>query len=237
MKIHREGYKLLVNSTVSLAVLNIMIIILFPETPGLWGSILALSIITLCFMLYFFRNPGRKAGNDPGKILIPADGIIVAVEERVENEYFKDKRLQVSVFMTIFDVHCNRFPVSGTVKYIKHHPGKYFIANCPKSSVYNESSSVVIETEQGLEIMVRQIAGAVARRIVTYAEEGEKVMQGDELGFIKFGSRVDVFLPPGTKLEIDLKQKVHANTDIMATITNKNINPDTDESNRKKERQ
>ena len=233
MKIHREGYKILINSTVSVVVLNLIIIILFPEPPALWISTIAFSIITLCFMLYFFRNPRRKAVIDPGKILIPADGVIVAIEERVENEYFKDKRLQVSVFMTIFDVHSNRFPVSGTVKYIKHHPGKYFIANCPKSSIHNESSSVVIETEQGLEIMVRQIAGAVARRIVTYAEEGTKVMQGDELGFIKFGSRVDVFLPPGTKLEVDLNQKVHASTDIMAIITNNNTNPDTYESKRK----
>ncbi len=201
-----------------LAVLNAIIIYFFTDIPALWITILSLSVIISAFMVFFFRKPERKIKEDPHKILVSADGKVVAIEEVIEDEYFKDKRLQVSVFMTIFDVHRNTYPLSGTVKYIKHQPGKFFNASLPKSSIYNERTTVVIETEQGLEIIVRQIAGLIARRIVNNAKVGMKVKQGDELGFIKFGSRVDVFLPVGTKLNVNLLQTVRANRDILAVI-------------------
>ncbi|MDZ7737644.1 MAG: phosphatidylserine decarboxylase family protein [Bacteroidales bacterium] len=220
MKIHREGYSLVLYSLGATAVLNTIIILLFNEIKYLWIGTLSISALFVCFLLYFFRKAERELSEDAAKIFVPADGEVVAMEESFEDEYFKDKRLQLSVFMTIFNVHSNTYPVSGKIKYIKYHPGKFFIASHPKSSVYNERLSLVIETEQGVEILVRQIAGMVARRIVSYASQGAEVKQGDELGFIKFGSRVDVFLPPGTKPEVVLHQKVRANIDILAKLDN-----------------
>ncbi|MEA1886257.1 MAG: phosphatidylserine decarboxylase family protein [Bacteroidota bacterium] len=218
MKIHEGGYKFILYTLAVLTVLNAIIIYFCTDIPALWITVLSLSVIVASFMIFFFRNPERKIIEDPHKILVSADGKVVAIEELEENEYFKDRRLQVSVFMTIFDVHRNTYPISGTVKYIKYQPGKFFNASLPKSSIYNERTTVVIETEEGLEIMIRQIAGLIARRIVTNAKPGMKVKQGDELGFIKFGSRVDVFLPPGTKLNVSLLQSVRANRDILAEI-------------------
>ena len=155
---------------------------------------------------------------DPGLIYAPADGKVVVIEETMENEYFKDMRLQVSIFMSPFNVHSNRYPVSGKIKYVCYHPGQNMVAWHPKSSELNERSTIVIETNDGTEIMIRQIAGAVARRIVTYAKENQDVHQGDELGFIKFGSRVDIFLPLGTEIEIPILQQVKANKSIIAKI-------------------
>lgn len=218
MKIHREGYKVILYSLTVLAVLNAIIIYFFTDIRALWITILSLSVIISAFMVFFFRKPERKITEDSHKIIGPADGKVVAIEEVEENEYYNDKRLQVSIFMTIFDVHRNTYPVSGTVKYFNYQPGKFFSASLPKSSIYNERTTVVLETEQGLEIMVRQIAGLIARRIVTNAKLGMKVKQGEELGFIKFGSRVDVFLPVGTKLNVNLLQTVRANRDILAEI-------------------
>ncbi|MBN1387852.1 MAG: phosphatidylserine decarboxylase family protein [Bacteroidales bacterium] len=218
MKIHREGYKLILFSTAALAILNVIIIFFFTDIKAVWITTLSFSVLISGFNIFFFRKPERKIGIDDRKIIASADGSVVAIEEVEENEYFIDKRLQVSIFMTIFNVHSNTYPVSGTIKYLKHHPGKFFIASLPKSSIYNERTSIVIETDEGLEVMIRQIAGFVARRIVTYAKPGLKVKQGEELGFIKFGSRVDIFLPPGTKLKVDLHDSVHANRDILAEI-------------------
>ncbi|MGM0667082.1 MAG: phosphatidylserine decarboxylase family protein [Bacteroidota bacterium] len=218
MKIHREGYNIIFYSIIILATLNIIIVYLFSDYRALWISLLALSVLVLLFILYFFRKPVRKVEEDPGKIISAADGRVVAIEEMEENEYFGDRRLQVSVFMTVFNVHFNTYPISGTVKYVRHHPGKFYPANHPKSSVLNERLSLVIETEDGREIMIRQVAGLIARRIVSYAKPGLKVKQGDELGFIKFGSRVDIFLPPGTRVNVNLLQAVRANRDILAEI-------------------
>ena len=155
---------------------------------------------------------------DPGLIYAPADGKVVVIEETLENEYFKDMRLQISIFMSPFNMHSNIYPVSGRIKYVSYHPGQNMVAWHPKSSELNERSTIVIETKDGTEILIRQIAGAVARRIVTYAKENQDVMQGDELGFIKFGSRVDVFLPVGTEVEIPILQQVKANKSIIAKI-------------------
>jgi len=151
------------------------------------------------------------------KIFAPADGKVVVIEETMESEYFNDKRLQVSIFMSPLNVHVNRNPISGIVNYIKHHEGKYLVAWHPKSSSENERTTVVIEND-GAEVLLRQIAGAVAKRIVNYLEEGEQVIQGKDMGFIKFGSRVDLFLPIDTKLNVKIGDKVKGNRTIIATL-------------------
>lgn len=218
MKIHRQGYNIIFYCIVILATLNIISIYFFIDYRAVWISLLSLSVLILLFILLFFREPVRKVEEDPGKILSAADGRVVTIEETLEDEYFGDRRLQVSVFMTLFNVHYNTYPVSGKVKYVRHHPGKFYPANHPKSSNLNERLSLVIETEDGREIMIRQVAGLIARRIKSNAEPGMQVKQGDELGFIKFGSRVDIFLPAGTRLNIKLLQTVRANRDILAEI-------------------
>lgn len=218
MAIHREGYKILFFVLIILLVINILAFILFSDRTLAKWMLLALSAAFYLFILFFFRLPQREIDPDPCLIYAPADGKVVVIEEAEEKEYFHDKRLQVSIFMSPLNMHSNRYPISGRVKYVKYHPGKYIVAWHPKSSELNERSSVVIETESGKEILVRQIAGAVARRIVTYARENQEVKQGGELGFIKFGSRVDLFLPPGTAIEIPVLQHVKANRSIIARI-------------------
>jgi phosphatidylserine decarboxylase len=162
--------------------------------------------------------PARKLEPDLDLVYSPADGKVVVIEETEETEYFMDTRLQVSIFMSPFNMHSNRYPVSGRIKYVSYNQGKNIVAWHPKSSEFNERSSVVIETKEGKEILVRQIAGAMARRIVTYARKGQEVIQGDELGFIKFGSRVDLFFPLGTEIEVPILQHVRANKSILARI-------------------
>jgi len=218
MSIHKEGYKILGFGFATLLVLNIIINIFWGDFEILKWGFLLLSFMLYLFLLFFFRWPERAIEPTHGLVYAPADGKVVVIEETEENEYFKDTRLQVSIFMSPFNVHSNRYPVSGKVKYVRYHPGSYMVAWHPKSSELNERSSIVIETAEGTEILVRQIAGAVARRIVTYAKEDLEVKQGDELGFIKFGSRVDIFLPVGTEIEIPILQQVRANKDIIAKI-------------------
>jgi len=216
MSIHKEGYKILGFGFATLLVLNIIINIFWGDIEILKWGFLILSFMLYLFLLFFFRWPERAIEPTHGLVYAPADGKVVVIEETEEKEYFKDTRLQVSIFMSPFNVHSNRYPVSGKIKYVRYHPGSYMVAWHPKSSELNERSSIVIETAEGTEILVRQIAGAVARRIVTYAKEDLKVKQGDELGFIKFGSRVDIFLPVGTEIEIPILQQVRANKDIIA---------------------
>lgn len=191
------------------------------SVQGVWiyvlWSLLALLLFLLLFSIQFFRNPKRIIKTiDDSKIYASADGKVVVIEETEELEYFKDKRLQVSIFMSPLNVHANRVPVSGTVQYAKYHEGKYLVAWHPKSSTENERTTTVIKTKNGQEILVRQIAGAMARRIKHYMTEGQSVQQGDELGFIKFGSRSDIFLPLGTKVTVELDQMVKGNIDIIA---------------------
>jgi phosphatidylserine decarboxylase len=218
MAIHREGYKILGIGFVILLVLNILTSIIWSDNSLVKWTFLILSLLLYVFILFFFRLPARILEPDPGLIYAPADGKVVVIEETIEEEYFKDTRLQISIFMSPFNMHSNRYPVSGHIKYVCYHPGNYMVAWHPKSSELNERSSVVIETEGGAEILIRQIAGAVARRIVTYAKKDQFVTQGDELGFIKFGSRVDIFLPLGTEIEIPILQQVKANKSIIAKI-------------------
>jgi phosphatidylserine decarboxylase len=201
MSIHKEGYKILGFGFAALLILNVIINILWGDIEILKWALLILSFILYVFLLFFFRWPERTLEPAQGLIYAPADGKVVVIEETEEKEYFKDTRLQVSIFMSPFNVHSNRYPVSGKVKYVRYHAGSNMVAWHPKSSELNERSSIVIETVEGTEILIRQIAGAVARRIVTYAREDQDVQQGDELGFIKFGSRVDIFLPVGTEIE------------------------------------
>ncbi len=216
--IHKEGYKILGYGLITLLVLNLIVDFTWPHLSLLKWGFLVCSFLLYIFLLFFFRLPIRAFESDPGLIYAPADGKVVVIEETMENEYFKDMRLQVSIFMSPFNMHSNRYPVSGEIKYVCHHSGQNMVAWHPKSSELNERSTIVIKTDDGTEVMVRQIAGAVARRIVTYSKENVKVLQGDELGFIKFGSRVDIFLPLGTEVEIPILQQVKANKSIIAKI-------------------
>jgi len=218
MSIHKEGYKILISGFVVLLFLNIILSLFITDNMLIKWVFGIGSLMLYVFLLFFFRLPARQLEPDPGLIFAPADGKVVVIEETEENEYFKDMRLQVSIFMSPFNMHSNKYPVSGNIKYVEYHPGKYMVAWHPKSSELNERSTIVIETKSGKEILVRQIAGAVARRIVTYAQENQEVKQGDELGFIKFGSRVDIFLPLGTEVEIPILQQVKANKSIIAKI-------------------
>lgn len=218
IRIHKEGYKILGFGLIALLVLNILVHIIWAALAlVIWGFLIG-SFLLYIFLLFFFRLPVRNLETDPELVYAPADGKVVVIEETMENEYFKDMRLQVSIFMSPFNVHSNRYPVSGKVKYVCYHAGQNMVAWHPKSSELNERSTIVIKTSGGTEVMIRQIAGAVARRIVTYAKADLDVKQGDELGFIKFGSRVDIFLPLGTEVEIPILQQVKANRSIIAKI-------------------
>jgi phosphatidylserine decarboxylase len=218
MAIHKEGYKILAVGFTFLLIINVVAWIIWSDNSLVKWIFLVSSTLLLFFLLFFFRIPVRQLDPDPELIYAPADGKVVVIEETFENEYFKDTRLQISIFMSPLNMHSNKYPVSGHVKYVDYHSGNYMVAWHPKSSELNERSTIVIETEKGTEILVRQIAGAIARRIVTYSKVGQKVTQGDELGFIKFGSRVDIFLPLGTEVEVPILQQVKANKSIIAKI-------------------
>ena len=191
---HREGQKIILFSFLLVGV-SILLAHFFIDIAWLKLTVQILGLIILIIILQFFRNPKRLAKKDFNEILSPVDGKVVVIEEVEEKEYFKDKRRQVSIFMSPVNVHVTRYPASGSITFSKYHPGKYLVAWHPKSSEENERTTVVIKTPKFGEILYRQIAGALARRIVNYAEEGESVQQGDDAGFIKFGSRVDLFLP------------------------------------------
>ena len=215
MKIHKEGHKILVLLAFTLAIINSIVCWLFPSF--LFG-ITILSVLFFILVLQFFRSPKRAIViPDDNLIYAPADGKIVTIEEVNESEYFEDRRIQISIFMSPTNVHVNRNPISGTVNYFKYHPGKYLVAWHPKSSTENERTTTVIDNGQ-VEILLRQIAGAVAKRIVNYVSVGEEVEQGEEMGFIKFGSRVDLFLPLDAKIEVSLNQKVKGNRTVIAKV-------------------
>ena len=218
MTIHREGYKSIALATILFIALN-MIFFRFFGASLLWLCI-ALFVITLGLVLFvvsFFRIPVRKLTISNGQIISPADGKVVVIEETVDDEYFKKKMLQVSVFMSPLNVHVNRNPIDGEIVYNQYHKGKYLVAWNPKSSTENERHSVVIKNGK-TEILVKQIAGAVARRIVNYLEVGNKVKQTEEYGFIKFGSRVDLLLPIGTKINVGLNEVVQGGVTVLATL-------------------
>jgi phosphatidylserine decarboxylase len=215
--IHREGIKISAIIFVALLVLN-MIVFLLAGTALLFWMLLPASLPIMIFILRFFRNPHRTASFSPGVVYSPADGKVVVVEETNEEEYLGDRRIQISIFMSVWNVHINWFPVSGLISYYKYHPGKFLLARHPKSSTDNERNTVVVKNEIGIEILIRQIAGAVARRIISYAETGKKVRGGDEMGFIRFGSRVDVFLPLNSKILVRPGQRVRGLDTAIAEI-------------------
>jgi phosphatidylserine decarboxylase len=179
MSIHKEGYKILAFSFLILLLLNILVSVFWADKTLLKWTFLICSLIPYVFLIFFFRRPERALEPDPELVYAPADGKVVVIEETEEKEYFKDTRLQVSIFMSPFNVHSNRYPVSGHIKYVRYHPGNKMVAWHPKSSELNERSTIVIETKSGKEVLIRQVAGAIARRIVTYAKENQDVMQGD----------------------------------------------------------
>jgi phosphatidylserine decarboxylase len=204
MKFHKEGYVSLFLVLVFSAILIFIAHYFFPAyIIAHWFAYL-LSGFLIITILQFFRNPSRQHTTGHNLIMAPADGKVVVIEETTEGEYFKDKRLQVSIFMSPINVHINRYPISGVVSFFKYHPGKFLAAWEPKSSTDNERTTIVVKHDNGTEILFRQIAGALARRIVWYCKEGDKAQQCGEMGFIKFGSRVDLFLPVGTQLKVKI---------------------------------
>ncbi|MHC1702838.1 MAG: phosphatidylserine decarboxylase family protein [Tenuifilaceae bacterium] len=216
MKIHKEGYSIITVVFFILLAIDFLSYFIFGRI-GLYITLIP-SILFLAFVLRFFRFPERNPVQNSNGIYSPADGTIVAIEEVEENEYLKSKCMQVSVFMSVWNVHINWYPISGIVKYFKYHPGNYFLAWHPKSSTHNERTSVALEREDGMPLLMRQIAGAVARRIICNAEEGNQVTQCSQLGFIKFGSRVDLFLPLDADIKVKLNQKVTGIHTIIAEV-------------------
>ena len=218
MTIHREGYKSIAIGTLIFGAINFATLYFFSASlPALCWIVFFATLFLLLFLVSFFRIPNRKLTIDENAVVAPADGKVVVIEETIDPEYFKVKRLQVSIFMSPANVHVNRNPISGDVVYNQYHKGKYLVAWNPKSSTENERHSVVIK-KNDTEILVKQIAGALAKRIVNYLQVGQKVEQTDEMGFIKFGSRVDLLLPIGTKLNVELNQVVQGGVTVIATL-------------------
>ncbi len=218
---HREGQKIILLSLVLVSI-TVLLAHFYIEMPWLKMTVQITAIVILILILQFFRNPKRVVQKSFNDILAPVDGKVVIIEEVEEKEYFKDKRIQVSIFMSPINVHVTRYAASGVIKYSKYHPGKYLVAWHPKSSEKNERTTVVINTPIFGDVLYRQIAGAVARRIVNYAEVGEHVQQGEDAGFIKFGSRVDLLLPLDCAITVKLNQKVVGAKTCIATLPENN---------------
>jgi len=218
MTIHREGYKSIAIGALIFGAVNLIsFYFLSPVIVWLCWILFFATLFLLLFLVSFFRIPDRRLTKGENAVVAPADGKVVVIEETVDNEYFKTKRLQVSIFMSPANVHVNRNPISGQVVYNQYHKGKYLVAWDPKSSTDNERHSVVIRKGE-TEILVKQIAGALAKRIVNYLKIGQDVNQTDEMGFIKFGSRVDLLLPVGTKINVTLNQMVQGGVTVIATL-------------------
>jgi len=218
MTIHREGYKYILIATILWAIIMYLSVKFLPAMP-----LLAYPLNLLCFLLWFwiiwfFRIPSRNFSEGAEKITAPADGKVVVIEETYEPEYFKDKRLQVSIFMSPLNVHVNRSPISGEVRYMKYHPGKYLVAWHPKSSTENERTTLVIGNNR-TELLLRQIAGALARRICYYVKEGDRLEQNGEFGFIRFGSRVDIYFPAGTEVDVKIGDTVKGGVTVLARLS------------------
>lgn len=218
MTIHKEGYTSIALTILFIFVLNAVVQYLLPDYTWFIWLIYILSFALFVIVLQFFRSPAISVSKNDDYVICPADGKVVVIEETTEDEYLKEKRIQVSVFMSPINVHINRNPISGIVKYYKYHPGKFLFAWNPKSSTENERTTVVVENKSGVSVLFRQIAGALARRIVCYSKEGQEVVQGEEFGFIKFGSRVDLFLPLGTDIKVGLGDTVKGGITVLAQL-------------------
>jgi phosphatidylserine decarboxylase len=219
MRFHREGKAIILITLIILAIANLTLILMFPVVYIYHILFWIFCAVILVLVLRFFRKPGRGLNESAHEVLSSADGVVVAIEEVEEPEYLKQKCIQLSVFMSIHNVHINWYPIAGTVCYYKYHPGSYLIAHHPKSSTENERTTVVVENNAGQKILLRQIAGMVARRIVCYAKEGNQVNQGQEVGFIKFGSRVDIFLPLDAEILVSLGEKVRGRITAIARLS------------------
>jgi phosphatidylserine decarboxylase len=213
---HKEGQKIIFISLILVG--GLFLLIDFIEIPWLIKTLQIGLLVFFILILQFFRNPQRHTQHNDTHVISPVDGKVVVIEEVEEPEYFKDKRLQVSIFMSPINVHVTRYPVGGKVVFSKYHPGKYLVAWHPKSSEENERTTVVVENQKIGKVLYRQIAGALARRIVNYAKKDMNVVQGNDAGFIKFGSRVDLFLPLDSKLKVNLDQKVKGGETIIAEL-------------------
>jgi phosphatidylserine decarboxylase len=218
MTIHKEGYKILLVLLVILTGINLVVYYYVPNNTAFQYAFLTFSVLFYLLILQFFRNPKRTISLNERHVVAPADGKVVVIEEVIETEYFNDKRRQISIFMSPVNVHINRNPVEGVVKYFKYHAGKYLVAWHPKSSTENERTTIVVKAKNEVEILMRQIAGALAKRIVWYVKEGQEVSQGEEFGFIKFGSRVDVFLPLTAKILVNIGDKTKGGVTVIAEL-------------------
>ncbi len=218
MTIHREGYRYIVIATALWAAIGYSSYTFLWSMPWMFFPINLVCFLLWFWVIWFFRIPKRNFTNDAELVIAPADGKVVVIEETFEPEFYKDQRLQVSIFMSPLNVHVNRSPISGTVKYMKYHPGKYLVAWHPKSSTENERTTLVIEGAK-TDILLRQIAGALARRICYYVKEGDLVQQNAEFGFIRFGSRVDIYLPLGTKVNVKIGDTVKGGVSTVARLS------------------
>ncbi len=214
---HKEGFKIIL---ITMVMMSLGIIAVGEWVPNIFfQKAIQISFLSITILvLQFFRNPKRHTLINANHIIAPVDGEVVAIEEVVESEFFKDKRRQISIFMTPLNVHVTRYPISGTVKFSKYHAGKYLIASHPKSSTENERTTIVLENETVGAILYRQVAGAVARRIVNYAVEGQEVIQGTDAGFIKFGSRADIYIPLDMKVNVKIGDKIKGGEKAIATL-------------------
>ena len=218
MTIHKEGYTSIALTVLVIFVLNAVVQFYFPSAHVVKWLIYILSGALFLIILQFFRSPKIRIDLDEKNVLCPADGKVVVIEETEESEFLKDKRIQISVFMSPINVHVNRNPIGGVVSYFKYHKGKYLVAWHPKSSTENERTTIAVQNKNGVTVLFRQIAGALARRIVWYVKEGDQVEQGAQFGFIKFGSRVDVFLPLGTKINVEIGEVVKGGRTVLAEL-------------------
>lgn len=218
MTIHREGHTVLFILLIVLFGLNWLVFSYYPESPLVQNSAILVSVIFYLLILQFFRNPIFEITQNTKHVLAPADGKVVVIEETEETEYFKARKKQVSIFMSPVNVHVNRSPVSGVISFFKYHPGKYLVAWHPKSSLENERTTVAVRMQNGAEVLFRQIAGALARRIKWYIKEGQPIEQGQEFGFIKFGSRVDIFLPLDATITVKVGDITKGGRTIIAEL-------------------
>jgi phosphatidylserine decarboxylase len=220
MRIHKEGQAIVLGVLIIFMVLYVLIAHFSNYNALYYNSVGIAGLLFLFFILFFFRNPTRKISTDHSIVFAPTDGKIIAIEEVFETEFLNRKCVKVSIFMSIWNIHVNRYPISGQVTYTKYHPGKYLIAHHPKSSELNEHQTIVIEKPNGTDVMIKQIAGTIARRIICYAKQGQHVEQGDDLGFIRFGSRVDIFIPLNASVLILMGELVKGNKTMIARFNN-----------------
>lgn len=218
MTIHREGYRMLLFTLLGVLAINHVFFRWLSLPMAVNYTVLAVSVVFFLIILQFFRNPIFKIEKNDKYVIAPADGKVVVIENTTESEYFKGERLQISIFMSPINVHVNRTPVGGVVSYFKYHAGKYLVAWHPKSSTENERTTTVVKMPNGVEVLFRQIAGALAKRICWYVKEGDKVEQGDEFGFIKFGSRVDIYLPIDAKVKVNMNQVTKGGRTVIAEL-------------------